>query len=62
MFDFCVLLFAIGVYLFLSARKSDYILPWLIIMVALNGIELPPKRRLESTTLLPVFNSHIKIT
>ena len=31
-------------------------------MVALNGIELPPERRIESTTVLPVFKSHIKMT
>ena len=31
-------------------------------MVALNGIELPPERRIESTTVLPVFTSHIKMT
>ena len=31
-------------------------------MVALNGIELPPERRIESKTVLPVFKSHIKMT
>ena len=31
-------------------------------MVALNGLELPPERRIESTTLLPVFKFHIKVT
>ena len=31
-------------------------------MVALNGKELPPECRIESTTLLPVFKSHIKMT
>ena len=31
-------------------------------MVAFNGIELPPERRIESATLLPVFKSHIKMT
>ena len=61
-FIFYVSLFTIDVYPFQSARKSDYILPGLIIMVALNGIELPPERRIESTPLLPVFKSHIKMT
>ena len=61
-FIFCVQVFAIGVYPFQSVRKSEYILPGFIIMVALNGIELPPERRIEFTTLLPVFKSHIKVT
>ena len=32
----------------------------ILIMVALNGKELPPERRIASETVLPVFKSHIK--
>ena len=54
-FIFCVQVFAIGVHSFQSASKSDYILPGLIIMVALNGKEQPPEPN-------PVFKFHIKVT